>query len=63
MLEATMAGAYPLVPNRLVYPEMYPAEFLYEDDSTLCKRLLSLCDDYSSGGDYIGIDKCSSSVL
>ena len=50
MLEAAMAGAYPLVPNRLVYPEMYPAEFLYEDDSTLGKRLLALCDDYSSGG-------------
>ena len=29
VLEAVMSGALPLVPDRLAYPELYPAEFCY----------------------------------
>lgn len=38
VLEAVRAGCAPLVPNRLVYPELYPPDFLYED-GTLAERL------------------------
>ena len=38
VIEAVRAGCRPLLPNRLSYPELFPAEFLYEDDS-LVKRL------------------------
>ncbi len=31
MLEATLQGARPLVPRRLVYPELYPERALYEE--------------------------------
>ena len=49
-VEATLAGAYPLVPNRLAYPEVFglqsdPAtqEFFYEGGATnLAERLASL---------------------
>ena len=48
VLEATLSGAYPLVPNRLVYPELYPSEFLYEDQAMLVRRLGELCDLYDA---------------
>lgn len=38
VLEAVRAGCAPLVPNRLVYPELYPSSCLYED-GTLADRL------------------------
>jgi glycosyltransferase involved in cell wall biosynthesis len=39
MLEAAYAGCLPLVPDRLAYPEIYPAEMRYGDDDALLARL------------------------
>lgn len=33
VIEAVRAGCRPLLPNRLSYPELFPSDFLYDDDS------------------------------
>lgn len=42
VLEAISAGAWPLLPNRLSYPELIPAQFhdscLYEDEADLLRK-------------------------
>lgn len=43
MLEATYLGCLPLVPNRLVYPELYPKDCVYNTDQQLFKKLRSYC--------------------
>ena len=49
MLEATHAGAYPLVPDRLSYQELFPDSYRYPNDDILLERLTRLCLDYVSG--------------
>lgn len=50
LLEAVAAGVLPLVPNRLVYPEIYPPTCLYEDDSSLVELLVSLAERKRTAG-------------
>lgn len=50
MIEAAYAGCYPLVPERLVYPEIYTSEFLYADDAQLVAQLRALVVERPSPG-------------
>ncbi|XP_017110778.1 glycosyltransferase-like domain-containing protein 1-like [Drosophila elegans] len=43
MLEATFCGCYPIAPNKLVYPEIYPKENLYGTSNSLVKKLRNWC--------------------
>ncbi|MEX1365879.1 MAG: DUF3524 domain-containing protein [Nannocystaceae bacterium] len=49
MLEATHAGARPLVPERLAYPELFDAEHRYADDAQLVRRLAAACRAWVDG--------------
>ena len=50
MLEATHFGAYPLVPDGLAYPEIFPIEHRYRDANDLVARLAEACRRYRTGG-------------
>jgi glycosyltransferase involved in cell wall biosynthesis len=49
MLEATGMGAYPLVPDRLAYPEIFPPAHRYSTDTDLVERLEALCKGWAGG--------------
>lgn len=42
-LEAAYCGCLPLAPNKLVYPELYPIENLYNTSNHLIKTLYNWC--------------------
>jgi len=42
MVEASYAGCFPLVPDRLAYPELYPPAMRYRDGDELVARLREL---------------------
>lgn len=49
MIEATHAGALPLVPDRLAYPEIFEVEHRYRDDAELVERLEAACRGWVRG--------------
>lgn len=42
-LEAAYCGCLPIAPNKLVYPEIYPKENLYNTSNQLIKMLYNWC--------------------
>lgn len=61
VVEAIGAGVFPLLPNRLAYPEHIPTHYqsdmLYEDDTELYQKLRSLLLDGVPDIDYTWIHK------
>ncbi len=50
ILEAVSAGCVPVVPARLAYPELFPADFLYDGTTTgLVERLTALARQKAAG--------------
>uniref|UniRef100_A0A7M5UQX2 Glycosyl transferase family 1 domain-containing protein n=1 Tax=Clytia hemisphaerica TaxID=252671 RepID=A0A7M5UQX2_9CNID len=47
MLECVSSGCYPLVPNRLVYPEFFTECYRYNTTTQLHKKLRNLCKSIS----------------
>jgi hypothetical protein len=50
MIEAAYAGCFPLVPDRLAYPEIYPEEMRYGSQGALVARLRSLVVERPGAG-------------
>jgi hypothetical protein len=52
MLESCYAGCRPLVPDRLAYPELYPAECRYASIEGLVSQLRALILERPAPGAY-----------
>jgi glycosyltransferase involved in cell wall biosynthesis len=50
MIEAAYSGCYPLVPDRLAYPELYPPEMRHGSQDVLVARLRSLILERPAAG-------------
>jgi glycosyltransferase involved in cell wall biosynthesis len=50
MIEASYAGCFPLVPDRLAYPELYPPGMRYSGSDALVARVRSLVVDRPAPG-------------
>jgi len=55
MMESSYAGCFPLAPDRLAYPELYPTEMLYGSHDELVARMRSLILDRPPAGRARGI--------
>ncbi|CAH1366761.1 unnamed protein product [Tenebrio molitor] len=65
VLEAVYCGCYPLLPNSLVYPELYPAECLFSDLDDLYIKLRDFCSNPKSAREarhkmFLNFEKYSS---
>ncbi|MFO7563291.1 MAG: DUF3524 domain-containing protein [Enhygromyxa sp.] len=49
VVEAAHCGARPLVPDALSYPELWPAEFRYQDETAAIAELERLCRAWTHG--------------
>lgn len=57
MIEAAYAGCYPLVPDRLAYPDIYPPEMRYDTADDLAARLREFVGERPLPGLARGIAK------
>ncbi len=66
VLEAAHFGARPLVPDRLAYPELIPAEHRYSDRAEAVERLAAWCAEWRTGkvlrGDFRSLTEPMRSV-
>ncbi|GFR17297.1 glycosyltransferase-like domain-containing protein 1 [Trichonephila clavata] len=56
MMEATSFHCYPLCPNKLVYPEIYPKKYLYNTPNQLYKKLKYFCKHPNAARRNIEVD-------
>jgi glycosyltransferase involved in cell wall biosynthesis len=60
VIEAVRAGCRPLLPNRLSYPELFPAEYLYEDDELVEQLISALEKGRLPAEKAVGLTECFS---
>lgn len=65
VIEAVHAGCIPLVPDRLSYPELYPAEYRYREGELFLKlaRLLKRCGSAGASVHLMNMQKFDWSAL